>query len=293
MTSFQTLLANRTVMPGVTSGGDILLEPYERNSDEIKAQSLLNQGFEVSFTDINYDNSPDIVNIIDRSTQYRTIPQSDESLPDTVTSLPQSIQELESSSGYSGSTINSTEFISKILPQFDQVYKYATQANKVTPFLSSLFQRWQEYESLSPLSKNLMNLLYGNVIEYVKRPPGTGHPLEYHIITFEQIMDDEALIRALGYRIGLYIPIDRDYSALEIFIDKLVEFIENYEKYAPDEAKYPGIPSTSEIINMNRPQFDKFLSDNGIKISNDEKERMFQDRLLTFMTFLQTKPSSS
>jgi len=172
-----------------------------------------------------------------------------------------------------------------LLPDLSKLQEYAVKNGYVTPALQQVFDRWGIYNSLSPLSRNLMNLLYTDLVGFILR---FGHPLESYIISFDRSMDDEGLVRALGARIGIYIPLDTDNSAITIFIDKLVDYIQSVEKSpfnptsAAEDKSYPlgqfNFPSTRDIINMSRSDFDQFMLSRSLQTS----ELLYQDRLTIF-----------
>lgn len=58
-----------------------------------------------------------------------------------------------------------------------------------------------KYDDLSEVGKSLINLLYQN-----NHGNNQKHPLEDYIIAFDQNMDDDSAIRAIGERIGIDIP---------------------------------------------------------------------------------------
>lgn len=177
----------------------------------------------------------------------------------------------------------SDEFINEILPNFEQTYRYAESNSLITPQLNQIFERIKQYLSLSPLSKNLIDLIYGNILNFVKATPKTIHPLETYIFSFDQSIEDDPIVRAIGYRIGIYIGDSVDYSVYEIFVDKLVSYIKTVEKHGPFDVQYPSnrlqsFPTTAQIINMNRTEFEERMKQDGI----EPNEGLYQDRLMVF-----------
>lgn len=175
---------------------------------------------------------------------------------------------------YMGSGGESTPTLDKILEVLDE--SVIPTDETVIPRVIS---RVGIYEGLSPIGKNLMDRIYGDRKGFVLEQ--TEHPLEQYIISFDRYMDDEEIVRALGSRIGIYIPLDREYTADEIYIDKMIEYIENMEDWAPDEQQYEGFPTTQEIINMDYKQFEGIMKQYEIgEYEGFEREILYQDRLI-------------
>ena len=278
------------VNPDITSNSD---------PDLIKASTLRKNHLEVDF---NPFDDPDILNIFDNpltnnlylQTQNifdnfrldHTAPQSAKSNPSTLSSPAPSLtleewKILQSDQGHSGGSTDISNVLRKVLPYFNKI----TQLNTSSPFFGNVFNRWQQYQSLSPISQDLINLIYGDEIEFIRRPAGTGSPFDEYIEAFDRIMEDDSLVRALGFRIGIYVPVDSEYTARELFLDKLVEYINGMEKFGPDEAeRHSGFPTTSQILDMTREKFKQLMDKYNITYS----EQLYQDRLITFMQIYHT-----
>jgi hypothetical protein len=80
----------------------------------------------------------------------------------------------------------------------------------------------------------------------------------------------EPVVRAIGARIGLYIPTDNQYLAYELFINRLIDYLELYPYHR-------GYIKVDDIINMSYNDFLEF-----IKAEPDLDYRIpYQDRLIT------------
>jgi hypothetical protein len=157
------------------------------------------------------------------------------------------------------------------------------------------YERLGKYKSLSPVGKSLLQLIYPNLKEYLIN---YENPLEPYIFAFDESLDDEGTVRALGSRLGIYIPIDNNYLAYEIFIDKIVEVILTYGKLNPQKVekqyqKSQQFPEISEIIDMDFDTFKKIANitdiirpveneDTDIEEINISDDIRYQDRMMYF-----------
>ena len=162
-----------------------------------------------------------------------------------------------------------------------------------TPSLRPSYDRIALYRSLSPIAQNLVDLLYshgGNedvIDNFVEAVPPS--PLEEYIIAFDLNMDDDGIVRAIGSRMGLFIPISREFTADEFFVDKIVSVMETFTYQDDDEAQYPlnhgePLPTIREMIDMSRKEFQKFVDKVGLQFS----EQLYQDRLMVLKSIFET-----
>ena len=147
-----------------------------------------------------------------------------------------------------------------------------------TPNLNFSLGRIAKFETASPLVKDVLLLLYGTRENFVS---ATGHPLEDYIFEFDRNMDSDTTVRAIGSAIGLFIDVDPNFFAYELFIDKLVSCILQLEPKRINDAKYADRPRLGDIINMDR---DKFRQE-AEKYSWEYTENLYQDRM-NFYRFL-------
>lgn len=270
------------------------VEPYSV-SNQYQLSESLKQGVTASFIEPTTLNSPGY-SLDDIITDVRTIPQSDDSNPRMLTSNKElTLETWKRLTGEVGASSNGTpveQLIRQIYPQLQELLYINTQGGNATADWNRPFQRLGQYISLSPISQNLMNLIYGNVIEFVKRPEGTGSPLEDYIISYDTYMDNESLVRAIGSRVGIYLPLDGEYWARELFVDKIVSVIQNINLYAPDDQTSPlgtgnGVSYTlKDLIDINRPEFKQWLIKQGMDesvLTKNVFEQLYQDRLLTYV----------
>jgi len=82
--------------------------------------------------------------------------------------------------------------------------------------------RWNQYEDLSNIGKNLLDKLYSNKKNYVN---SSGHSLEPYIIAFDENMDNEAAIKSIAERIGIDLPYGT--NAHDSFYEGMAELLEN------------------------------------------------------------------
>lgn len=155
------------------------------------------------------------------------------------------------------------------------------------------YHRYYLFASLSPLGRNLMMLVYRNIDNFLR---GFNNPFEEHIVAFDRFMDDESAIRALGFRMGINIPVggfQGEVDARGYFIDRLVEYITNMEELSPQESVFPdwelgkvgqwemvkGLPTTREMMDMSFGEFKEFCKKHGVEPS----ELNYGDRLMVLM----------
>nr|WIL04418.1 hypothetical protein Clen_488 [Cedratvirus lena] len=147
-----------------------------------------------------------------------------------------------------------------------------------TPNLNFSLGRIAKFETASPLVKDVLLLLYGSRESFVG---ATGHPLEAYIFEFDRNMDSDTTVRAIGSAIGLFIDVDPNFFAYELFIDKLVSCILQLEPKRINDVKYAGRPRLGDIINMDRKKFRQEAE----KYSWEYTENLYQDRM-NFYRFL-------
>lgn len=162
--------------------------------------------------------------------------------------------------------------------------------NMSSPDYSTQYQKLSQYQSLGILAQNLINLLYPNFNDYLQ---GLTNPLEDYIVAFDKNLNDDGAITSLGSRIGIFIPIDRSYRPYEIFIDKIVEYINTINKLSPDNPTlqligYDPLPSTQQIINMDihtfKNQYIKYIID----YKDYDLDQLYQDRLMVFTEIIKS-----
>lgn len=144
-----------------------------------------------------------------------------------------------------------------------------------TPEIQMLVERWSKFISLSDVCKDLLSMLYPNLETFVR---SKAHPLEDYVISYDDLMGDEASVRALGYRLGIHVPLDIEFQADDIFISKFMDVLEIFAGINTDMPIIPGtsnVISIETMININIPEFKKFLDE--INIPFDEV--LYQDRL--------------
>ncbi len=153
-----------------------------------------------------------------------------------------------------------------------------------TPEIGRVSKRWANYVSLSDIGKELMLLIYPDLKAYLSGP---SNILEEYIMTFDQVVGDNQMVRLVGQRMGIYIPIDRDFTADDIFIDKLLDILDLLRGVLRDETEFiPGtkLPSIPRIIDMDRTEFDRMVTGFGM----DTSEQLFQDRLYLLADLFRT-----
>jgi len=118
--------------------------------------------------------------------------------------------------------------------------------------LNYKIDRYNKYNDLSEVGKSLMDLLYQDLNGYLE---GLGHPLEPYIISFDNNMDNEAAIRSIAERIGIYIPPNK--TAHDIFYEKLYNHIKDYETHGYERIRRQNSLPTGKIINMTEKQYNE------------------------------------
>lgn len=157
---------------------------------------------------------------------------------------------------------------------WSDAFHYATRGKlRHAPNAQRQIERHQQYQKLGDIGKALLNTLFDNDVNYALS--SEPHPLEQYIIGFDTHIADSGTIIALGDRMGFTIIDNKDYSVQDQFIDLLMDHINKVEKpniinksgelekkHRP--TRYPSsIPSTKEMININRPEFDKMIVNYG------------------------------
>lgn len=144
--------------------------------------------------------------------------------------------------------------------------------------LNYKIKRWKNYDDLSEVGKSLMDLLYTNHKGYVDK---LGHPLEPYIIAYDQNIDDESVIRAIGERIGLSIP--TNVPAHDAFYEKLAEHIETNEPYGHQRARRHNSSTTQQVMNMTEKEYYNRIKEQGYQGGLDEDmyypNHLYSDRL--------------
>ena len=130
--------------------------------------------------------------------------------------------------------------------------------------------RWSEYNDLSEVGKSLMDLLYTNHKGYVDK---LGHPLESYIIAFDQNIDDESAIRAIGERIGLSIP--SNVPAHDSFYEKLSTHIETNEPYGYQRVRRQHSSTTQQVMDMTEKEYYERIKEQGYH----NEDNSYSDRL--------------
>jgi len=92
-------------------------------------------------------------------------------------------------------------------------------------FIKIQVDRWNEYNSLSDMGKDLMNDLYINQKGYAT---SSSHPLEKYILAYDHNIDSDPMLVKIADTLHLTIP--EHESASEILYFKL----KNYENIYPD-----------------------------------------------------------
>lgn len=151
-----------------------------------------------------------------------------------------------------------------------------------TPNFNLSLGRIAEFESASPLVKEILVVLYGTRDNFVA---ATGHPLEPYIFAFDSNLDSGETVRAIGSAIGIYVDTDPNFFAYELFLDKLISCIAQLEVKRIDDVKYVSRPKIGTIINMSRKEFSRYLEEDGIPFS----ENLYQDRMNYFRFMSQTE----
>lgn len=130
--------------------------------------------------------------------------------------------------------------------------------------------RWNQYNDMSGVGKSLMDMLYTDHNGYVEK---LGHPLEPYIIAYDQNLDDDSTVRAIGERIGLGIP--QGVAAHDVFYDKLSNHIQTNEPYGYQRIKRQNSSTTKQVMDMTEQQYYNRAIDKGYQPEN------YSDRLRT------------
>lgn len=142
-------------------------------------------------------------------------------------------------------------------------------------------ERERAYQKMGYKTQTLLDKLYGTHESYLNTKH--IHPLEPYITLFDIHQDTESLVRAIGYRIGIYIEVN-DVRADELFFDNMLTMIDNLPKEFP-----PGYPKLQDIIDMDISEFLDWFDKRGI--SYDEEDHM--DRLTAFVAFYNKRTADS
>lgn len=104
----------------------------------------------------------------------------------------------------------------------------------------------ERYDDLSEIGKSLIDMLYNNQNNKER------HILEDYIVAFDQNIDSNSTIRAIGDRIGIEIP--HDAIAHEYLYDRLVDHIINHEI---NVTKRENSLTTKQVVNMTEQEYKK------------------------------------
>ena len=110
------------------------------------------------------------------------------------------------------------------LPTHEDLFYYATRGwipryGSINTYL----KRWKEYDQISYLGQSLLDEIYGDKIGYSTK---FIHPLEQYIIQIDKNIGNESVLRSIGERLGLYIPLDK--PAYESIYDGILYLLEDY-----------------------------------------------------------------
>ena len=93
------------------------------------------------------------------------------------------------------------------------------------------------------------------------------HPLNEYILLIDEHISDDSLLRAIGRRIGIYIP-ENEYASY-ILYENIKDYLE--KETDPERTRY--------IINMTFPEYQKHLKE---KLTEDEAYLLYENRLNNF-----------
>lgn len=119
----------------------------------------------------------------------------------------------------------------------------------------TIMDRYRRFLSLSNIGKNLIILLYKKDLKAYLQ--SFSHPLEDYIVQFDRMLDDEDTVIAIASRIGILISDNSEFSAREIFIDRIVSYITNVE-HNTRKVTVDKFPSTADIIQMSKDEFKNY-----------------------------------
>ena len=133
---------------------------------------------------------------------------------------------------------------------------------------------------LSEASQEIIDYLYS-----FPHPQGYHNFLEPFIAQFDRVMGNDALVRGLGARLGIWIPIGRAETASDIFIDKILQVISDYGSLIHEEGptvagEFPSIPA---VVNASRHQLRRWLHG---KVDKGTEEELYQDRLFIIASMI-------
>lgn len=113
------------------------------------------------------------------------------------------------------------------------------------------------FKRLAPLTRDLLITTYGSFEKYMNAEYNP-HPFEEYYISFDENMFEDDIIVSIARRMGIYI--DRRINAYKVFIDRVVELIQD-SNFTYDEY--------NEYINMTRTDYDK------LNLEYDYDNRLF------------------
>lgn len=159
---------------------------------------------------------------------------------------------------------------------------YAAETIARTPNFNSSLGRAAKFETASPLIKEILVVLFGSRENFIV---ATGNPLEPFLFEFDKNLENEESVRAIGSAVGIFIELNPELHAYEIFIDKLMACILELEVNRINDAKYSNRPKMEDILYMTRKEFARYVKEEGW----EESENLYQDRLNFFRYLSQTE----
>ena len=193
--------------------------------------------------------------------------------------------------------------------------------NGRTSDLSSIIDHWTRYVNMGNKGQTLILLLYSEgdrlTDRLADRQSGDTsiarkkslenyllaferHPLERHIFAFDEILDEESLVRAVGSAAGIFVEVSNR-MADDIFFEKMQDVIYNLNSYnAKAGTKSPEWPTLEEIIYMREDLFLDFLKSKSVVYPANEVvtpiehfDFLYQDRVNTYLWLRNTQQDSS
>jgi hypothetical protein len=139
--------------------------------------------------------------------------------------------------------------------EYENRYKLFREKNK-----EDYSQRYSLFKELCPLVKDLMCTVYLSFDQFMLSSQNP-HPFEEYLISLDECMPDNHMVRTIAQRMGFIIP-NTDDRAYEGFVNDIVELIK-YSELTNDEY--------STIINMNRKDFIKKMMENSVNYHYDDR----------------------
>lgn len=113
-----------------------------------------------------------------------------------------------------------------------------------------------------------------DIIELINSTINESTVLTDYIKAFWDNIEDEATVKSIGYRIGLFVYNDKDRLAYEVFIDSLLSYLELYPYHM-------GKIRVDDIINLSYDKFIELMDQHNIQADLDIK---YQNRLISVAT---------